>query len=79
MLFSVILIALTSSDTIHRLVVNNISGGVMMIDGEEYPVGKTITCVIKDNHEEGLISSDVVNGKSMFADFDFGEGVFEED
>lgn len=69
------------SDTIQRLVINNISGVVMYIDGKEYPVGKTITCVTKDNHEEGLISPDVVNGKSMFydTDFDFGKGVFGEE
>lgn len=56
------------SDTIQRLVVNNISGVVMNIDNREYPVGKNITCVTKDNHEEGLMSPDVVNGKSLFYD-----------
>lgn len=66
------------SDTVERLAVNNISGVVMLIDGKEYPVGKTISYITQDNHEEGLISPDAVNGKSMFADFDFGKGVFED-
>lgn len=65
------------SDTIQRLAVNNISGDVVYIDGKEYPVGQTITCVTKENHQEGLISPDVVNGKSLFADF--GKDIFEEE
>lgn len=58
------------SDTIQRLVINNMSGDVMLIDEKEYPVGKTITCVTKKNHEEGLFSPDMVNGKSLLSDFD---------
>lgn len=58
------------SDTIQRLVINNVSGDVMRIDEKEYPVGKTITCVTRKNHEEGLLSPDMVNGKSLFSDHD---------
>lgn len=52
------------SDSIKRLVVNNLDDEVLKIDGIEYPSGKTITCVTEDNHVEGLFSPDMFNGKS---------------
>ena len=57
------------SDSIKRLVVNNIGGKPVTIDKKVYESGTTITCVTEENHPEGLVSPDAFNGKSMFSDF----------
>lgn len=57
------------SDTIMRLVVKNTHTQPMQIDGVAYPAGQTtITCVTEENRQEGLLSPDCVNGKSVFSD-----------
>lgn len=56
------------SDTIKRLVVKNIHTQPVQIDNVVYPAGQTtITCITEENHQEGLISPDCVNGKSVFS------------
>ena len=57
------------SDSIKRLVVNNIGSRPVTIDKKVYESGTTITCVTEENHPEGLVSPDAFNGKSMFSDF----------
>lgn len=57
------------SDSIKRLVVNNIGSRPVTIDKKMYESGTTITCVTEENHPEGLVSPDAFNGKSMFSDF----------
>lgn len=59
------------SDTIKRLVVKNIRIQQMQIDGVIYPAGQTtITCVTEENRQEGLLSPDCVNGKSVFSEWE---------
>ena len=57
------------SDSIKRLVVNNIGGKPVTIDKKVYESGTTITCVTEENHPEGLVSPDAFNGKSWMTDF----------
>lgn len=57
------------SDSIKRLVVNNIGSRPVTIDNVVYKHGVTVTCVTEENHPEGLISPDVFNGKGLFSDF----------
>lgn len=54
------------SDSIKRLVVNNIGSRPVTIDKKVYESGTTITCVTEENHPEGLVSPDAFNGKSVF-------------
>ena len=53
------------SDSIRRLAVNNIGSKPVFIDHKEYGPGTTVTCVTEGNHQEGLFSPDVFNGKSI--------------
>ena len=57
------------SDSIKRLVVNNIGSRPVTIDNVVYKHGVTVTCVTEENHPEGLISPDAFNGKSLLSDF----------
>lgn len=57
------------SDSIKRLVVNNIGSKPVTIDKKVYESGTTITCVTEENHPEGLFSPDAFNGKGLFSDF----------
>ena len=57
------------SDSIKRLVVNNIGSKLVTIDKKVYESGTTITCVTEENHPEGLVSPDAFNGKSWMTDF----------
>lgn len=57
------------SDSIKRLVVNNIGSRPVTIDNVVYKPGITVTCVTKENHPEGLFSPDAFNGKSLLSDF----------
>lgn len=57
------------SDSIKRLVVNNIGSRPVTIDKKVYESGTTITCVTEENHPEGLVSPDAFNGKSWMTDF----------
>lgn len=57
------------SDSIKRLVVNNVGGKPVTIDKKVYESGTTITCVTEENHPEGLVSPDAFNGKSWMTDF----------
>lgn len=57
------------SDSIKRLVVNNIGSRPVTIDGIVYEHGMTATCVTEENHPEGLVSPDAFNGKGLFSDF----------
>ena len=57
------------SDSIKRLVVNNIGSKPVTIDKKVYESGTTITCVTEENHPEGLVSPDAFNGKSWMTDF----------
>ena len=54
------------SDTIKRMVVNNISSVEITIDNKSYPVGISTTDITEDSYSEGLISPDCVDGKSCF-------------
>lgn len=54
------------SDSIKRLVVNNIGSKSVTIDKKVYESGITITCVTEENRQEGLFSPDDFNGKSVF-------------
>lgn len=54
------------SDSIKRLIVNNIGSRPVTIDKKVYESGTTITCVTEENHQEGLFSPDDFNGKSVF-------------
>lgn len=59
------------SDTIKRLVVKNTHILPMQIDNVIYPAGQTtITCVTEENRQEGLLSPDCVNGKSLFSEWE---------
>lgn len=59
------------SDTIKRLVVKNTHTQPMQIDNVIYPAGQTtITCVTEENRQEGLLSPDCVNGKSLFSEWE---------
>ena len=57
------------SDSIKRLVVNNIGSRPVTIDNIVYKHGINVTCVNEENHPEGLFSPDVFNGKGLFSDF----------
>lgn len=57
------------SDSIKRLVVNNIGSRPVTIDKKVYESGTTITCVTEENRPEGLVSPDAFNGKSWMTDF----------
>lgn len=57
------------SDSIKRLVVNNIGSRPVTIDNVVYKHGVTVTLVTEENHPEGLISPDAFNGKSLLSDF----------
>lgn len=57
------------SDSIKRLIVNNIGSKPVIIDKKVYESGTTITCVTEENHPEGLVSPDAFNGKSWMTDF----------
>ena len=57
------------SDSIKRLIVNNIGSKPVTIDKKVYESGTTITCVTEENHPEGLVSPDAFNGKSWMTDF----------
>lgn len=61
------------SDSIKRLVVNNIGGKSVTIDKKVYESGTTIICVTEENHLEGLVSPDAFNGKGLFSDFIKGD------
>ncbi len=54
------------SNTIKRMVVNNISSVEITIDNKSYPVGISTTDITEDSYSEGLISPDCVDGKSCF-------------
>jgi hypothetical protein len=56
------------SDSIKRLVVNNIGSKPVTIDKKVYESGITITCVTEENRQEGLFSPDAFNGKSWMTD-----------
>lgn len=57
------------SDSIKRLVVNNVGAVPVTIDHKVYKIGQTVTCVTEENHPEGLFSPDVFNGKGLFSNF----------
>lgn len=57
------------SDSIKRLVVNNIGCRPVTIDNIIYKHGVNVTRVTEENHPEGLISPDAFNGKSLLSDF----------
>lgn len=57
------------SDSIKRLVVNNIGSRPVTVDNIVYKHGVTVTLVTEENHPEGLFSPDVFNGKGLFSDF----------
>ena len=57
------------SDSIKRLVVNNIGSRPVTIDNVVYKHGINVTLVTEENHPEGLISPDAFNGKSLLSDF----------
>lgn len=55
------------SDSIKRLVVNNIGSRPVTVDKKVYESGTSITCVTEENCSEGLFSPDDFNGKSVFS------------
>ena len=57
------------SDSIKRLVVNNIGSRPVTIDNVVYKHGINVTLVTEENHPEGLFSPDVFNGKGLFSNF----------
>ena len=57
------------SDSIKRLVINNIGSRPVTVDNVVYKHGVNVTRVTEENHPEGLISPDVFNGKSLLSDF----------
>jgi hypothetical protein len=57
------------SDSIKRLVVNNIGSRPVTIDNVVYKHGINVTLVTEENHPEGLFSPDAFNGKSLISDF----------
>lgn len=65
------------SDSIKRLVVNNIGSRPVTIDNVVYKHGINVSLVTEENHPEGLFSPDAFNGKSLLSDF--MEGVDKHD
>lgn len=57
------------SDSIKRLIVNNIGSRPVTIDNVVYKHGINVTLVTEENHPEGLFSPDVFNGKGLFSNF----------
>lgn len=67
------------SDSIKRLVVDNIGSSPVTIDHKVYESGITVTCITEENHPEGLFSPDSFNGKSLLFHDDFMKDTDEPD